>query len=130
MKGVRYHPQRLLANSDLIAESIYVPRALYLLLCINVHCRPSTMSLSKHVKAESVLQKARDHPSKKPTQSTSSPSRGGGSGDPYASRYETQSIPKHHLPSYGVDADAALQLIRDEVSSRYDRDAYAEPNAL
>jgi glutamate decarboxylase len=35
---------------------------------------------------------------------------------PYASRYGTQPVPKYNIPSKGIDADAAYQLIHDELS--------------
>lgn len=36
---------------------------------------------------------------------------------PYGARYGTESLPKYHIPSKGVSAETAYQLIHDELST-------------
>jgi glutamate decarboxylase len=70
------------------------------------------MALSKHIHVDNILQECRDHkrvgitPGKRKVQVSHA----------YGARYGTQSIPKHHIPSKGIDAEDAYQLIHDELT--------------
>ncbi|KAF8605688.1 glutamate decarboxylase [Ceratobasidium sp. AG-I] len=64
------------------------------------------MSLSRHQDAESLVAKAVDHPHRKHHEIHD------GS---YSSRFATEQLPKFHIPSTGVSAHAAYQLIHDEL---------------
>ncbi|KAH9854009.1 glutamate decarboxylase [Lenzites betulinus] len=68
------------------------------------------MALSKHLNADQLIQSAKDHKGHihSSTAHTAVSAYGG--------RYGTDPIPKYKLPSKGVDADAAYQLIHDELS--------------
>ena len=69
------------------------------------------MSLSKHVNAERLLQESRDHRSHAhhltavDVESTN-----------YGARYGTYPVPKYKLPSKGTDAEAAYQIVHDELA--------------
>ncbi|KAJ7109148.1 glutamate decarboxylase [Mycena epipterygia] len=74
------------------------------------------MALSKHVNPDHLLQTARDkHRGNHFTELTKSGSHAAVS-HAYGARYGTSPIPKYHLASKGIDADAAYQLIHDELS--------------
>ncbi|KAI0262895.1 glutamate decarboxylase [Gloeopeniophorella convolvens] len=78
------------------------------------------MALSKHVNPEHILKEARDKGHK---------ARGAhaftqlnpnaihqSQGSRYGDRYGSSSVPKYKIPSTGVDADTAYQIIHDELS--------------
>jgi len=69
------------------------------------------MALSKHIDADQLLAKSRDHPIHKHT---------GKRQDlhdiPYGSRYEVDTeLPKYRMPEAGVDPKVAYQLLHDEL---------------
>ncbi|KAA1466758.1 glutamate decarboxylase [Dentipellis sp. KUC8613] len=67
------------------------------------------MALSKHVNADYLLREAKDKHAKKSADATSVYGS-------YGARYSTQPLPKYHMPSKGIDASSAYQLIHDELS--------------
>ncbi|CAH7689077.1 glutamate decarboxylase [Phakopsora pachyrhizi] len=64
------------------------------------------MSLSKHVKAEHLLQSVKDHKFKDNHDKVMTA---------YCSRYSTQPLPKYKIPTKGVSPDTAYQLIHDSL---------------
>jgi glutamate decarboxylase len=65
--------------------------------------------LHQHVNPESILRQGQDKgPHHKKSDAVLS--------HPYGARYGTSPIPKHRLPSKGIDAQSAYQLIHDELS--------------
>ncbi|RPD65905.1 glutamate decarboxylase [Lentinus tigrinus ALCF2SS1-7] len=70
------------------------------------------MALSKHLNADQLIQSAKDNPSKVHVHSSTNHNIN----NAYGARYGTDPIPKYKLPSKGVNADAAYQLIHDELS--------------
>ncbi|EJD02106.1 glutamate decarboxylase [Fomitiporia mediterranea MF3/22] len=73
------------------------------------------MALAKHVNPDRLLREAKDHKSKNhahhltQTDPTSTSST-------YGARYGAISLPKYKIPSKGADADAAYQVIHDELT--------------
>ncbi|KAF9466420.1 glutamate decarboxylase [Collybia nuda] len=71
------------------------------------------MALSKHVNPSRLLQDSHDkHPHQRGRNKVISAE----TNHSYGARYGTNPIPKYHLASKGVDADAAYQVIHDELS--------------
>ncbi|KAG8744938.1 hypothetical protein FRC10_009173 [Ceratobasidium sp. 414] len=73
------------------------------------------MSLSRHQDASKLIAKASDHPHRKHVR------RDGASkrevhGGAYSSRFATEQLPKFQIPSAGVSAHAAYQLVHDELN--------------
>ncbi|KAI0928309.1 hypothetical protein AcW2_004358 [Taiwanofungus camphoratus] len=68
------------------------------------------MSLSKHLNADHLVRASQDH--KRSIHSSTNHQ----AVQAYGARYGTQPIPKYKLPSKGADAEAAYQLIHDELS--------------
>ncbi|OAV88671.1 glutamate decarboxylase [Puccinia triticina 1-1 BBBD Race 1] len=66
------------------------------------------MSLSKHVKPEQLLQSVKEHGNKLVQGNHHEMIL-----TPYSSRYASREIPKFKLPSNGIDAETAYQLIHD-----------------
>ncbi|TDL27212.1 glutamate decarboxylase [Rickenella mellea] len=71
------------------------------------------MALSKRVNPEQLIQQSMDHKSHAHHLTKVDPSK---SHHPYGSRYGTNPLPKYKIPSTGTDAEAAYQLIHDELS--------------
>ncbi|TFY83455.1 hypothetical protein EWM64_g568 [Hericium alpestre] len=71
------------------------------------------MALSKHVNPDRLLQEAKDHKSHAHHFTKTDPNS---LSHAYCARYETDSLPKYKIPSKGVNAEAAYQLIHDELS--------------
>ncbi|KDQ06535.1 hypothetical protein BOTBODRAFT_39537 [Botryobasidium botryosum FD-172 SS1] len=69
------------------------------------------MSLSNHLDAESVIQRAKDHPHLKHARRDGREIHGGA----YTSRYSEEDIPKFSIPPTGVSAKAAYQIVHDEL---------------
>lgn len=72
------------------------------------------MSLSRHQDASTLVSKAVDHPHKKHVHKAGNTKREihGGA---YSSRFSTEQLPKFSIPSDGVSAHAAYQLVHDEL---------------
>ncbi|KZP04962.1 glutamate decarboxylase [Athelia psychrophila] len=70
------------------------------------------MSLAKHVNADRLLQQAAD----KKTHHAFTKHDPSKIHHMYGGRYGTAAIPKYNIPSKGIDAEAAYQLIHDELS--------------
>ncbi|KAI0049999.1 glutamate decarboxylase [Auriscalpium vulgare] len=70
------------------------------------------MSLSKHINPDHLLQESRDKKEKHPRHTAANTSLT----HTYGGRYGTSSLPKYKLPSTGIDADSAYQIIHDELS--------------
>ncbi|KAH7915995.1 pyridoxal phosphate-dependent transferase [Hygrophoropsis aurantiaca] len=70
------------------------------------------MSLAKHINAERLIQQSQDKKSKHVSSNANLHTLS----NPYGARYGTTSIPKFHMPSKGTGAEAAYQLIHDELS--------------
>ncbi|TFY71766.1 hypothetical protein EVG20_g1257 [Dentipellis fragilis] len=71
------------------------------------------MALSKHVNPDRLLSDSKDKKTHIHQLTKTNPNS---LSHAYGARYGTASIPKYHIPSKGVDADAAYQLIHDELS--------------
>jgi glutamate decarboxylase len=68
------------------------------------------MSLARHVKVEEVIHKARDHTHRKYIENKREYHDSA-----YNSRYGTEDVPKFTLPSTGVSAKSAYQMVHDEL---------------
>lgn len=74
------------------------------------------MSLSRHQDADSLIAKAVDHPHRKHVRGAMSSSQKREIHDgAYSSRFASERLPKFKLPSAGVSAHAAYQLVHDEL---------------
>lgn len=74
------------------------------------------MSLSRHQDASSLVAKAGDHPHKKHVhQARTSAQKREIHDGAYSSRFATEQLPKFQIPSTGVSAHAAYQLVHDEL---------------
>ncbi|KAK1222792.1 glutamate decarboxylase gad1 [Marasmius sp. AFHP31] len=71
------------------------------------------MALSKRVNPERLLQDSHDKPHKHHALTKSDPNALHHS---YGARYGTHPVPKYHIASKGLDAEAAYQLIHDELA--------------
>ncbi|KAH9822540.1 pyridoxal phosphate-dependent transferase [Melampsora americana] len=69
------------------------------------------MSLSKHVKPEQLLKSVKEHKHQKLTERENHHQVA----NAYESRYLNQEVPKYQLPHKGINADAAYQLIHDDL---------------
>ncbi|EGG00836.1 uncharacterized protein MELLADRAFT_50291 [Melampsora larici-populina 98AG31] len=69
------------------------------------------MSLSKHVKPEQLLKSVKEHKHQKLTERENHHQVA----NAYGSRYLNQEVPKYQLPHTGINADAAYQLIHDDL---------------
>ena len=69
------------------------------------------MSLSKHINTERLLQESRDHRSH--AHHLTAVDVGNTN---YGARYGTYPLPKYKLPSKGTDAEAAYQIVHDELA--------------
>ncbi|KAI0312733.1 glutamate decarboxylase [Amylostereum chailletii] len=72
------------------------------------------MALSKHVNPDRLIQQAKDKNQRHFTHLTGSDA--GSLSHTYAARYGTESVPKYQIPSSGIDAESAYQIIHDELS--------------
>ncbi|KAF9036705.1 glutamate decarboxylase [Panaeolus papilionaceus] len=72
------------------------------------------MALSKNVDADKIIKESHDRKRAKIQAATSI--KVPHNITSYGDRYATQAIPKYHIASQGVSADAAYQLIHDELS--------------
>ncbi|KAG8694803.1 hypothetical protein FRC08_008250 [Ceratobasidium sp. 394] len=72
------------------------------------------MSLSRHQDASTLISKAADHPHRKHVRRTGGSKREIHDGA-YSSRFATEQLPKFQIPSAGVSAHAAYQLVHDEL---------------
>ncbi|KAI5124067.1 hypothetical protein M0805_003894 [Coniferiporia weirii] len=72
------------------------------------------MSLSKHINPDKLIKDSRDH--KTHTHHLTNGAGLNNSSSTYGARYGTEPVPKYKLPSRGTDADAAYQLIHDELA--------------
>jgi len=73
------------------------------------------MSLRAHIKPEQLLQEAREHPHRKLT-AYSRKHDDASVGGAYVGRYTTDPIPKFKIPSKGIEAKAAYQLVHDHLA--------------
>ncbi|CEL60368.1 glutamate decarboxylase [Rhizoctonia solani AG-1 IB] len=74
------------------------------------------MSLSRHLDADTILAQAVDHPHRKHVHhSRSDKQRREIHDGAYSSRFATEQLPKFSIPSTGVSAHAAYQLVHDEL---------------
>ncbi|KAG9088554.1 hypothetical protein FRC06_001975 [Ceratobasidium sp. 370] len=73
------------------------------------------MSLSRHQDASKLIAKAADHPHRKHVRRNGSSKREIHDGA-YSSRFATEQLPKYKIPSAGVSAPAAYQLVHDELN--------------
>ncbi|KAK9895308.1 glutamate decarboxylase [Cystobasidium minutum MCA 4210] len=73
------------------------------------------MSLRSHVHTDKVLAAAREHPAHRLTAEVRESNLGETTGA-YAGRYTTEPVPKYKLPTHGTNAQAAYQLIHDQLS--------------
>ncbi|KAI3610861.1 glutamate decarboxylase [Moniliophthora roreri] len=71
------------------------------------------MALSKHIDPDRLLQDSHDKKTKHHVLTKTDPNEIQHS---YGARYGTNPIPKYHLPSKGIEADSAYQLIHDELA--------------
>jgi glutamate decarboxylase len=71
------------------------------------------MSLSRHLDADTLVSQAVDHPHRKHVH-RSKQQREIHDGA-YSSRFATERLPKFQIPSVGVSAHAAYQLVHDEL---------------
>ncbi|KAA1471234.1 glutamate decarboxylase [Dentipellis sp. KUC8613] len=71
------------------------------------------MALSKHVNPDRLLSDSKDKKMHVHQLTKTNPNS---LSHTYGARYGTSSIPKYHIPSKGVNAEAAYQLIHDELS--------------
>ncbi|KAJ7063082.1 glutamate decarboxylase [Mycena amicta] len=74
------------------------------------------MSLSKHINADRLLEAARDKKSASHFTTLTQREPQSQLTHSYGARYGTHPIPKFQLPSKGIDAEAAYQLIHDELA--------------
>ncbi|KAI0060885.1 glutamate decarboxylase [Artomyces pyxidatus] len=72
------------------------------------------MSLSKHVNPDHLIKESKDKHEKSHHLTTKASSSA--LTHTYGSRYGTSSVPKYRIPSTGIDADSAYQIIHDELS--------------
>ncbi|KAG8937034.1 hypothetical protein FRC03_004100 [Tulasnella sp. 419] len=70
------------------------------------------MALARHVDGEELLARSRDHPLRKHLPNRRADYTSGGI---YAARLQQADIPKYKLPTKGTSADAAYQLLHDEL---------------
>ncbi|QRV81870.1 Pyridoxal-dependent decarboxylase conserved domain [Ceratobasidium sp. AG-Ba] len=73
------------------------------------------MSLSRHQDASTLVAKAVDHPHRKHVHRAGNNKREIHDGA-YSSRFATEQLPKYQIPSSGVSAHAAYQLVHDELN--------------
>ncbi|ELU39983.1 glutamate decarboxylase [Rhizoctonia solani AG-1 IA] len=74
------------------------------------------MSLSRHLDADTILAQAVDHPHRKHVHhSRNDKQRREIHDGAYSSRFATEQLPKYSIPSTGVSAHAAYQLVHDEL---------------
>lgn len=74
------------------------------------------MSLSRHQDPATIVSKAVDHPHHKHVHHARSTSQKREIHDgAYSSRFANEQLPKFHIPSTGVSAHAAYQLVHDEL---------------
>ncbi|EEB91124.1 hypothetical protein MPER_10570 [Moniliophthora perniciosa FA553] len=71
------------------------------------------MALSKHINPDRLLQDSHDKKTKHHVLTKTDPNQ---IQHTYGARYGTNPIPKYHLPSKGIEADSAYQLIHDELA--------------
>ncbi|KAK7043692.1 glutamate decarboxylase gad1 [Paramarasmius palmivorus] len=71
------------------------------------------MALSKHINPDRLIADAHDKKTKHHVLSKTDPNALHHS---YGARYGTNPIPKYHIPSKGIDADSAYQLVHDELA--------------
>ncbi|KAG8709362.1 hypothetical protein FRC09_000714 [Ceratobasidium sp. 395] len=72
------------------------------------------MSLSRHQDASTLVSKAVDHPHRRHVHKAGGQKREIHDGA-YSSRFATEQLPKFQIPSAGVSAHAAYQLVHDEL---------------
>ncbi|KAI0033232.1 glutamate decarboxylase [Vararia minispora EC-137] len=72
--------------------------------------------LSKHVNPEAIVKESRDKKDHKKHAHLLTQSDPGKLTHTYGARYGTASLPKYQIPSQGIDADQAYQLIHDELA--------------
>ncbi|CAE6503091.1 unnamed protein product [Rhizoctonia solani] len=74
------------------------------------------MSLSRHLDTDTIFAQAVDHPHKKHVHNSRSNKQQREIHDgAYSSRFATEQLPKFSIPSVGVTAHAAYQLVHDEL---------------
>ncbi|KAI9463388.1 glutamate decarboxylase [Russula earlei] len=78
------------------------------------------MALSRHVNTEHILKESRDKETKPRSvhhlTNSNQDTVHHSTGARYGSRYGTSSVPKYKIPSDGIDAETAYQIIHDELS--------------
>ncbi|KAJ7349472.1 glutamate decarboxylase [Mycena albidolilacea] len=74
------------------------------------------MALSKHINADRLIQQARDKKSGSHFANLTKNDAHTSLSHAYCARYGTSPIPKYHIPSKGIDPEAAYQLIHDELT--------------
>ncbi|KAF8505181.1 glutamate decarboxylase [Gautieria morchelliformis] len=74
------------------------------------------MVLSKHVNPDHLLHEAQDHRTPGHTLHKLTGTAPGHTAHPYGARYHTEAIPKFRVPTKGTDAEAAYQIIHDELT--------------